>query len=93
MLALARGNYHVLPFFVELRKFLYLLMCAFPMSDPPWLFVEHTGVSSASLQSDDDPLITAANLLESNWISIQEIFELVNRVLTWIFVGLWQLMI
>jgi hypothetical protein len=24
-----------------------------------------------------------------NWISIQEIFELVNRVLTWIFVGLW----
>jgi hypothetical protein len=33
--------------------------------------------------------MTAVNLLESNWISIQEIFELVNRVLTRIFVGLW----
>jgi hypothetical protein len=31
----------------------------------------------------------AVNLLESNWISIQEIFELVNRVLTRIFIGLW----
>jgi hypothetical protein len=29
------------------------------------------------------------NLLESNWISIQEILELTRRVLTWIFVGLW----
>jgi hypothetical protein len=28
-------------------------------------------------------------LLEANWISIQEIFELVNRVLMRIFVGLW----
>jgi hypothetical protein len=28
-------------------------------------------------------------LLEANWISVQEIFELVNRVLTRIFVGLW----
>jgi hypothetical protein len=28
-------------------------------------------------------------LLEANWISIREIFELVNRVLTRIFVGLW----
>jgi hypothetical protein len=33
--------------------------------------------------------MTAVNLLESNWISIQEIFELVNRVLTRIFIGLW----
>jgi hypothetical protein len=33
--------------------------------------------------------MTAVNLLESNWISIQEIFELVNHVLTGIFVGLW----
>jgi hypothetical protein len=33
--------------------------------------------------------MTAVNLLESNWISIQEIFELVNRVLTRIFVRLW----
>jgi hypothetical protein len=33
----------------------------------------HTGVSSAPLQPDDDPLMAAVNLLESNWISIQEI--------------------
>jgi hypothetical protein len=33
--------------------------------------------------------MAAVNLLEANWISIQEIFELVNRVLTWMFVGLW----
>jgi hypothetical protein len=31
----------------------------------------------------------AVNLLESNWISIQEIFELASRVLTRIFVRLW----
>jgi hypothetical protein len=48
-----------------------------------------TGVSSSSLQSDDDPLITAVNLLEANWISIQEIFELVSHVLSRLFVGLW----
>jgi hypothetical protein len=33
--------------------------------------------------------MTAVNLLEANWISIQEIFELVSRVLTRLFVGLW----
>jgi hypothetical protein len=33
--------------------------------------------------------MVAVNLLEANWISIQEIFELVNRVLTRMFVGLW----
>jgi hypothetical protein len=33
--------------------------------------------------------MAAVNLLESNWIPIQEIFELANRVLTRIFVGLW----
>jgi hypothetical protein len=48
-----------------------------------------TGVSLSSLQMDDDPLMTAVNLLEANWISIQETFELVNRVLSWLFVGLW----
>jgi hypothetical protein len=52
-------------------------------------FVEHTRVSASSLQPDDDPLLAAVSLLEANWISVQEIFELVNRVLTWIFVGLW----
>jgi hypothetical protein len=33
--------------------------------------------------------MAAVNLLEANWISVQEIFELVSRVLTRIFVGLW----
>jgi hypothetical protein len=55
----------------------------------PFVSVEHTGVSLAPLQPDDGPLMATVNLLESNWISIQEIFELASRVLTWIFVGLW----
>jgi hypothetical protein len=48
-----------------------------------------TKVSSSSLPLGDDPLLTAVNLLEANWISIQETFELVSRVLSWLFVGLW----
>jgi hypothetical protein len=50
---------------------------------------EFTGVSLSALQSDDDPLMNAVNLLEENWISIQETFELVGRVLSRLFVGLW----
>jgi hypothetical protein len=46
-------------------------------------------VSLSTLQPGDDPLMTAVNLLEANWISIQEIFELVSRVLSRMFVGLW----
>jgi hypothetical protein len=38
---------------------------------------------------DDDPLMTAVNLFEESWISIQETFELVSRVLSRLFVGLW----
>jgi hypothetical protein len=52
-------------------------------------FAEYTEVSASTLQPDDDPLLAAVSLLEANWISVQEIFELVNRVLTRIFVGLW----
>jgi hypothetical protein len=33
--------------------------------------------------------MTAVNLLEANWISIQETFELFSRVLSWLFIGLW----
>jgi hypothetical protein len=33
--------------------------------------------------------MTAVNLLEENWISIQETFELVGHVLSRLFVGLW----
>jgi hypothetical protein len=44
----------------------------------------------APLQPDDEDLLMAAvNLLELNWISVQEVLELTRRVLTWIFVGLW----
>jgi hypothetical protein len=52
-------------------------------------FAEYTEVSASTLQPDDDPLLAAVSLLEANWISIQEIFELVNRALMWIFVELW----
>jgi hypothetical protein len=33
--------------------------------------------------------MNAVNLLEESWISIQETFELVSRVLSWLFAGLW----
>jgi hypothetical protein len=33
--------------------------------------------------------MAVVSLLEANWISVREIFELVNRVITRIFVGLW----
>jgi hypothetical protein len=33
--------------------------------------------------------MAAVNLLEVNWISVQEIFELASRVLMRIFIGLW----
>jgi hypothetical protein len=52
-------------------------------------YAELTGVSPSSLQTDDDPLMDAVNQLEENWISIQETFELVGRVLSRLFVGLW----
>jgi hypothetical protein len=51
---------------------------------------ENTGVSLAPLQPDDeDPLMAVVNLLEANWISVQEILELTRRMLTRMFVGLW----
>jgi hypothetical protein len=44
----------------------------------------------APLQPDDeDPLMAVVNLLELNWISIQEVLELTHHVLTRIFVGFW----
>jgi hypothetical protein len=50
-------------------------------------FADYTEVPASTLQPDT--LMAAVSLLEANWISIQEVFELVNRVLTRIFVGLW----
>jgi hypothetical protein len=87
--ALAGGKYHVFPFFVDLPILIltdvcFLIFCLCPLGS-----LEHTGVSLAPLQPDDDPLMATVSLLESNWISIQEIFELASRVLTRIFVGLW----
>jgi hypothetical protein len=52
-------------------------------------FAEYSEVSASTLQPDDDPLLATVSLLKANWISVQEIFELVNRVLMRIFVGLW----
>jgi hypothetical protein len=52
--------------------------------------VENIGVSLAPLQPDDeDTLMAAVNLLELNWISVQEVLELTRRMLTRMFVGLW----
>jgi hypothetical protein len=43
---------------------------------------EKIGVSLAPLQPDDeDPLMAAVNLLELNWISVQEVLELTCHVL------------
>jgi hypothetical protein len=66
-------------YFLALAKtFLFYFSC-------PLCYTGFTGVSLSTLQPGDDPLMTAVNLLEANWISIQEIFELVSRVLTWMF--------
>jgi hypothetical protein len=53
------------------------------------IYAEFTGVSPSALQTYDDPLMNVVNLLEENWISIQETFELVGRVLSRLFAGLW----
>jgi hypothetical protein len=54
------------------------------------IFAENTGVSLAPLQpNDEDRLMAVVNLLELNWISVQEILELTRRVLTQMFIGLW----
>jgi hypothetical protein len=88
MLALSGGKYHAFPFFVDLPVLILADVCFFSVF-VSLVILEHTRVSSASLQPDDDPLMAAVNLLESNWISIQEIFELASHMLTWIFIGLW----
>jgi hypothetical protein len=51
--------------------------------------IEYTRVSASTLQPDSDPLMAAVGLLKANLKSVRDIFELVNRVLTRIFVGLW----
>jgi hypothetical protein len=55
----------------------------------PFCCLECTKASLSTPQPGDDPLLAAVNLLEANWIPIQDIFELVSRVLSRMFVGLW----
>jgi hypothetical protein len=67
--ALAGGKYHAFPFFVDLPILIltdvcFLIFCLCSLGS-----LEHTGVSLAPLQPDDDPLMAVVNLLESNWIS------------------------
>jgi hypothetical protein len=69
--------------------FLYSLIFPFPAVYLPLHCTERTKVPLSTLHPGDDPLMVAVNLLESNWISVQEIFELVNRILSRMFVGLW----
>jgi hypothetical protein len=87
--ALAGGKYHAFPFFADLPILILTNVCFLIFCLCPFVSLDHTGVSLAPLQPDDDPLMAVVNLLESNWISIQEIFELASRVLTQIFIELW----
>jgi hypothetical protein len=65
-------------------------VCSLSLVSVFFVSTENTGVSLAPLQPDEeDPLMAVVNLLESNWISVQEILELTRRVLTRMFVGLW----
>jgi hypothetical protein len=89
ILAHAGGKYHAFPFFIDFPILILTDVCFLIFCLCPFVSLEHIGVSVAPLQPDDDPLMAAVNLLESNWISIQEIFELASRMLTRIFVGLW----
>jgi hypothetical protein len=89
MSAVAGGTYYAFlflllscPLFVLADVCLFCHLCFLGCA-------ERIGVSSSSLEPEDDFPMAAVNLLEVNWISVQEIFELVSCVLTRIFVGLW----
>jgi hypothetical protein len=88
----AAGGTHctfLLPLLFDLLAFLYLLIYSSSAIFCILGSEEYTRVPMSTLQPDSDPLMAAVSLLEANWKSIQDIFELVNRVLTRIFVGLW----
>jgi hypothetical protein len=90
MSAAAGGTFCTFLFlFVNLFAFLYLLIYSSSAIFCFLGYADFTEVSSLTLQLDNDPLMAAVSLLEANWISVREIFELVNSVLTRIFVGLW----
>jgi hypothetical protein len=73
----------------DLLVFLYLLIYSSSAIFCLLGSTEYTRVPAVTLQPDSDPLMAAVSLLEANWKSIRDIFELVNRVLTRIFDGLW----
>jgi hypothetical protein len=76
--------------FVYFLIFLFADVCSLSLSSIFCVFAECTGVPLAPLQpNDEDPLMATVNLLELNWISIQEILELTRPVLTRMFVRLW----
>jgi hypothetical protein len=76
-------------FFQFSLSFFCLLMYFFSVVCCFLGFAEYSEVSASMLQPDNDPLLAVVSLLEANWISVREIFELVSRVLARIFVGLW----
>jgi hypothetical protein len=90
MSATAGGTYCTfLLLLFDLLVFLYLLI--YSSSAVFYLLgsAEYTTVPVSTLQPDSDPLMAAVSLLEANWKSVRDIFELVNRILTRIFVGVW----
>jgi hypothetical protein len=91
MSAAAGGTYRtfLLLLLLDLLVFLYLLIYSSSAAFCLLGSTEYTRVPVLTLQPDSDPLMAAVSLLEANWKSVRDIFELVNRVLTWIFVGLW----
>jgi hypothetical protein len=66
ILALAGGKYHAFPFFIGLPILILTDVCSLIFCLCPLCSLEHTGVSLALLQPDDDPLLAAVNLVESN---------------------------
>jgi hypothetical protein len=58
MSAIARGTYYAFPFFCWVAHSLCLLMCAFSFCLCFLGCAERTGVSSSSVQPDDDSLMT-----------------------------------
>jgi hypothetical protein len=93
--AAAGGMYYTFVlFFLSFLLLICLLFCNLLIHSSPAAFyfldsTEYTKVSMSTLQPDSDPLMAVVSLLEANWISIRKIFELVNRILAQIFVGLW----
>jgi hypothetical protein len=81
--------YTHLVIFFDCYSFLVLANILLSFFSCPLCCIGFTGVSLSTLQPGDDPLMTTVNLLKANWISVQEIFELVSRVLTRMFIGLW----